>query len=123
MNKFAILSAFIALSIGCSSPQTDPQQCGVSNPIQELPWLNEIVNKAEVDKATMAYKGNYIGTIYMDTYKNRPVFMVKMMMGSGGLYGYLFGCDGKRIAFTPEEVGTLFTDIEKHNNVVYTNTP
>lgn len=122
MNRFAILSAFIVLSAGCSSPHTEPQQCGVNNPIQDLPWLNEIVNKAEADKAKMAYKDNYIGTIYMDTYKNQSVFMVKMM-DSGGLYTYLFECDDKRIAFTQEEVGTLFTDIEKPNNVLYTNAP
>lgn len=123
MNRSTILSAFIVLFTGCSSPQTEPQQCGVSNPVQDLPWLTEIVTKADADKATMAYKGNYLGTIYMDTYRNQSVFMVKMMMGSGGLYAYLFGCDGKRIAFSQEEAGTLFTDIEKHNNVVYTNTP
>lgn len=127
MNRYIIFVALIALSVGCTTQQAEPKlvktNCGVKNPIQDLPWLKEIVTKAEEDKATMAHKGNYLGTIYLDTYENQSVFMVKMMMGSGGLYAYLFGCDGKRVDVNQQAVGTLFTDIEKRNNVLYKNMP
>jgi hypothetical protein len=127
MNRFIIFMTLIAMLSGCSAQQDEPglmvANCGVKNPAQDLPWLKEIITKAEEDKATMAHKGNYLGTIYLDTYQNQSVFMIKMMMGSGGLYAYLFGCDGKRVAFSKEGVETVFTDIEKRNNVLYTNIP
>jgi hypothetical protein len=123
MNRLVIILTLTVLSLGCSRQQTEPINCGVNNPVQDLSWLKEIVTKAEADKASMTYKGNYLGTIYMDTYKNQSVFMIKMAMGSGGLYAYLFDCSGNQVSVNQEVAGTLFTDIEKRNNVLYTNKP
>ncbi|MBC8153527.1 MAG: hypothetical protein H7Z72_11500 [Bacteroidetes bacterium] len=124
-----IAVTLIMTLLGCATSSQNQEEpspkliCGVKNPAQDLPWLKEIITKAEEDKATGAHQGNYLGTIYVDEFKNQPVFMVKMMMGSGGLYAYAFKCDGARLYFDKEGSPTMFFDIEKKNNVLYTNSP
>ena len=66
--------------------------CNVKNPITELEWLNEIVSKAENDTT-----GNYAGTIYLETYKENQVFYIDMAIGSGGLAGHWFNCNGSKL--------------------------
>lgn len=129
MNKLVILTTLICLALQCEKQQTSPEPesakltCGVKDPAKELTWLKDIITKADEDKATMAYKGNYLGKIYLESFRDQPVFMVEMMMGSGGLAMYLFRCDGQRIMdVSSEEITTTIASFQR-KNVVYSNFP
>jgi len=94
--------------------------CGIS----DLSWLEEIIVKAEEDNRSRTYQGNFIGTVYLEDYQNEPVIFVRMAMGSGGLYGYVYRCDGSSVNFDndPSQVETFFSKMEK-NQIIYTNVP
>ncbi|GAB4045196.1 hypothetical protein [Spirosoma jeollabukense] len=129
MNKLVILITLICLALQCEKQQTTPYPesaeltCGVKDPAKELTWLKDIITKADEDKVTMAYKGNYLGKIYLESFRDQPVFMVEMMMGSGGLAMYLFRCDGQRIMdVTNKEITTTIARFQR-KNLVYSNFP
>ena len=90
MKNFVILTLVICLAL-LSCKKENTKTCGVDDPATELPWLAEIIALAETDTT-----GNYHGTIYLESYKGENVFWIDMMMGSGGLYGHWFNCDGSR---------------------------
>ncbi len=58
-----------------------------------MAWLQDIINKAEEDKATKKYMGMYMGTIYLTSYQNTNVYLIDMAMGNGGIAFYLFDCN------------------------------
>ncbi|RYZ92634.1 MAG: hypothetical protein EOP06_03675 [Proteobacteria bacterium] len=128
MIRLILPLALICLALQCDTqnagPEPNPtgQPCGVNNPARSLPWLKDIITKAEEDKATMAHKGNYFGTIYLESLRNEPIFLVQMMMWSGGIAFYLFRCDGERVYPTADEMSSVIAGYEK-KNVVYTNVP
>lgn len=121
MNIKLIAIILLTALLGCDEPHPT-LVCRVKNPTQDLPWLNEIVTKAEEDKATRVHKGNYLGKIYLESFKGQSIFLVEMMMGSGGLAGYLFWCNGQRVFPTKEETLTLSNSFQK-KNLVYSNFP
>lgn len=94
--------------------------CGAT----QLVWLQEIITKANEDQRSQVHQGNYMGTIYLETYENEPVFLVRMAMGSGGLAGYVYRCDGSRVDFNdgPLEVESFFKSV-KEDEIIYTNVP
>lgn len=110
---FIILVFFLALQ---SCKEEDTSICGVDDPATELPWLSEIIVMAEIDTT-----GNYQGTIYLEHYNNIPVFFTNMAMGSGGVIGYWFNCDGS--TFTIDDQGKFlsFSNSMKLNKIIYTN--
>jgi hypothetical protein len=63
--------------------------CGVRQPQENLPWLKEMIMKAETDKT-----GNYWGTIWLVKYKGLDIFVNNMMLGSGGVLYWIFDCSG-----------------------------
>jgi len=129
MHKLIIPVALLCLALQCEPQPTPPASesvllpCGVNNPAKELRWLKDIITKADEDKATMAYKGNYLGEIYLERFRDQPVFVVDMMMGSGGIFMYLFGCDGERIKdVSSEEITTTIAGFQR-KNLIYSNLP
>jgi hypothetical protein len=58
-------------------------------PQENLPWLKELIEKAETDKT-----GNYWGTIWLENFKGKDIFVTNMMLGSGGVLYYYFDCSG-----------------------------
>ncbi len=68
--------------------------CGSPLAEESLKWLKDIIIKAEEDVESRKYKGNYIGRIYLTSYRGKPVFYVQMVMGSGGLPGIFIDCSG-----------------------------
>ncbi|MBL7014225.1 MAG: hypothetical protein ISR83_07370 [Candidatus Marinimicrobia bacterium] len=54
--------------------------CGVADPLNDLPWLNEIVTISKSDNT-----GNYVGTIWLIEYEGQYLFVTDMMLGSGGI--------------------------------------
>ncbi|AUD04168.1 hypothetical protein [Spirosoma pollinicola] len=126
MTKLFIFTALIGLALQCEK-QTTPEpystSCGVDDPAKELPWLKDLIAKADEDKATMAYKGNYLGKIYLESFRDQPVFIVDMMMGNGGIALYLFHCDGQRVNdIRDDEIATTIAHFQR-NNLVYSNFP
>ncbi|MGI6340032.1 MAG: hypothetical protein ACOXZV_11750 [Bacteroidales bacterium] len=68
--------------------------CGCEQPQKELPWLKELIIKAETDKT-----GNYWGTIWLLNYKGQDIFVTDMMLGSGGIANYFFNCSGDHLVW------------------------
>jgi len=77
----------------------DETFCGVTDPKNELIWLKEIIDIAETHQNV-----NYIGAIYAEEYMKNDVVYVEMSLGSGGLMGHWFNCDGTALVFTPENL-------------------
>ncbi|TAF80576.1 MAG: hypothetical protein EAZ14_06240 [Runella slithyformis] len=124
--KTLIIVIILSL-IGCTEQLTDSSSqpkplaaCGFDNPKQQLSWLKDLIAKADEDRATMAFKGNYLGIIYLEKYQNQDVFWVEMMMNSGGLMGRAFQCEGTIIEFT-NETGQNFHKGLRRDVVVYSN--
>ena len=92
--------------------------CGVQAPQQNLTWLNDIIKKANTD-ATLE---NNVGTIWLEEYKGKDIFVTDMKFGSGGLMYHLFDCSGNNFALQIEkEELDSFTENMKLNIVVYSN--
>lgn len=84
---------------------TDITACGVADPAKNLPWLAELIAKAEKDKVAPPYTqgddykpGHYIGKIWLEKHKGRDIFVTNMMLGSGGIAYWFFDCDGNHLA-------------------------
>jgi hypothetical protein len=85
---YFILVFFILLN--CDRvEEKDDTFCGVSDPGNDLIWLKEIIDIAETHQNI-----NYIGAIYAEEYMKNDVVYVEMSLGSGGLMGHWFNCDG-----------------------------
>lgn len=86
--------------------------CGKEDPINQLGWLNWLVNKSLNDKT-----GNYLGDIWIISYKGNDVIVTNMMLASGWMY-HTFDCEGKAGAYLiegmdPHEFVGLLTDSTK----------
>ncbi|MDR1335768.1 MAG: hypothetical protein LBK22_02940 [Tannerella sp.] len=64
------------------------ETCG-DRPQENLPWLKELIEKAKTDKT-----GNYLGSIWLEHYKGKDIFVTNMMLGSGGIANWFFDCSG-----------------------------
>lgn len=133
--KILICCSFLLLSFqGCKEEFSPLEEKGISQKMVEklnktcgtsgLPWLEEIIVKADEDDRSGTYQGNFMGTVYLEDYQNEPVIFVRMAMGSGGLYGYAYRCDGSRVDFDndPNQVESFFSKM-KRNQIIYTNVP
>lgn len=72
--------------------------CGVKDPAQNIPWLQDLISKAEEDRMNKTYNGAYTGTIQLDHYQETDVFIIRMIF-IGGLYALIYNCDGTAIDF------------------------
>lgn len=96
--------------------------CGSANPEQSLQWLKEIISKAEEDKETKKYSGNYMGEIRLTSYRNQPVFHIRMALGSGGVYAYVYDCDGKTVSINSDDM-IEFEQSAQQGKLIYSNGP
>ena len=78
--------------------------CGVRNPAKNLPWLAELIEKAEYDKIAPPYEpgddyrpGHYLGQIWLGKFKGQDIFRTNMMLGSGGIAFWYFDCSGNHL--------------------------
>jgi hypothetical protein len=78
--------------------------CGVTYSQKNLPWLAELIEKAEKDKTAGPYKpgdsykpGHYTGCIWLEKYKEQDIFITDMMLGSGGVAYWFFDCSGNHL--------------------------
>lgn len=97
MKKFLTFMSFF-LVLSCSQEvqvDTNPiTACGCGQAQENLPWLKELIKKAETDQT-----GNYWGTIWLVKYKGQDLFVTNMMLGSGGIANYVFDCSGNHLVF------------------------
>lgn len=89
----------------------------------EVPWLLEIIAKANEDNATKKYLGAYLGTIYLTTYKNSPVFVINMMLNSGGVMFHAFDCNNLVLPLTNSEAIVFYEEIKTKGKIIYSNAP
>ena len=69
--------------------------CNCTNPQENLPWLNELIQKAKTDKTS-----NYLGCIWLEkTNDGKDIFVTNMMLGSGGVLYWFFDCEGNHWAW------------------------
>lgn len=102
-----IICLFSFLTLACENEEFTLKECNNA----DLGWLDEIIEKAKTDKT-----GNYLGSIYFEQYQDQPVIFIDMAMGSGGVFGYWFYCDGNPVSFEDEMMPPMTM-----KNILYTN--
>ena len=124
------------LFVSCAYKQNDieyEQFKSPMNPQENLPWLKELIEKADSDTT-----GNLWGCIWLENYKGKDFFVTNMMFRSGGVALWMFDCFGNHFAhngvsvcsacefvgnnhFYIEEEADDFPQLSelKFNNVVY----
>lgn len=111
MKSFLIISGVLLLSFSCEKNDNNGSViCGVRNPLEELVWLNELVQKANIDTTD-----HYKGTIYLEKVGDEDAFFVEMSMGSGAIMGGWYDYSGNIIHPNDE--------IPKHDSIIYINIP
>ena len=90
MKNIFLISIIGFLFFCCEKKETNI--CSTADPITQLDWLNEIVSNAESDTT-----GNYQGSIYVEENNGKQVIFVDMTLGSGGVAGYWYNCDGSTL--------------------------
>lgn len=111
---FLILIIGLILIGSCDENDVSLEACGVSDPLRNLPWLNEIVANAETDNT-----GNYLGKIWLLEYESQEIFITNMALGSGGIKYWTFDCNGEII--TPEDF--TFNENASDSSIIFENTP
>ena len=97
------------LLISCASKvETDDNtnlDCnGCIMPQKNLPWLKELIQKAENDNTLT--QANYWGCIWLEKYKGQDIFVTNMMLGSGGVMYWFFDCSGNHLISKTREYET-----------------
>jgi len=94
--KCAVIFMMLA-GLACNKDEVNVLASAQSLCNSDLAWLEEIIVKADEDKATGKYQHQYMGRIYLTNYNNAPAFLVDMSMYSGGIAYYAFDCSGSRL--------------------------
>jgi hypothetical protein len=76
----------------------DDMNCGCEQPLENLPWLKELIKKSKSNNADAIH---YQGTIWLVKHKGQDIFVTDMMLGSGGVANWFFDCSGRH--YTKEE--------------------
>ena len=101
MRNFLILTGIVCLCCcfitSCKNNEDSICACGVTEPAKKIPWIAELINKAETDET-----GNYWGRIWLEKFKEQDIFVTDMMLGSGGIMYYFFDCNGNHFIFHKE---------------------
>ena len=107
--------------IDLSDPRIQNTQvvcCDVQSPQQNLPWLSDIIKKANND-AKPEYN---VGTIWLEEYNGMKIFVTNMKFGSGGIMYHYFDCSGNNLALQMEkEELDSFAENMKLDVVIYSN--
>lgn len=139
-NYFATFSLLCALFLaaGCgekSISDNEPEQmeftidkvitkangaCNSAAPEQSLQWLSDIIKKAEEDRLAKKYMGRYLGKIFLTSYKNQPIFYVRMGMDS--MYAQTYDCSGNSVIIPQSDVVDVFQKAEQ-GTLIYSHMP
>jgi hypothetical protein len=95
-----IFILFLLLT-SCNSNETENGEivaCGVHQPQENLPWLKELIVKAETDRT-----GQCLGSIWLVRYRGQDIFVTNMGFGSGGIAYWFLDCSGNHLIRKNEE--------------------
>lgn len=110
MNRVFLIFIFLFLT---DCEKQNHQFCNVGDPKNDLEWLRNIIELSETDET-----GNYWGWIWGEVYLDKDVIFVEMPMGSGGLLGYWFNCDGSKLVYSTDNKPKL-----TRKNLIYSKIP
>ena len=121
LTKVLLLFIFLSASWSCIDKDEIFQPyikheitaCGVDDPLNNLAWLNEIVNRANNGELM------YIGTIWLTEHEGQELIVTDMSMGSGGIAYYVFDCSGEIAQLDYESFRLNLSDEDK----IYSNMP
>lgn len=92
-----------------------------------MPWLYELLAKAEEDRLSMAHNGSYIGFVSLVTYQNKRVFYTNFMsMVGGGRMFHLFDCQGNQFdasSTVTADPAYFPNEAQKKENIIYSSAP
>jgi len=110
MKKIIILILLFFLVGNCR--KESQEICGTLYPQTNLVWLKNIIDLADNDNS-----GNYVGSIYAEKYKGKDVIYIDMMMGSGGVMGHWYNCDGSILKFSYSDMPIITKSRLIYSNV------
>jgi len=70
--------------------------------LEDLPWLEKLIDLSQRDKTS-----HYWGSIWLERFDGQDIFVIDMMLGSGGVLYYFFDNKGASI---------INKDYEKYHN-------
>lgn len=85
----------------------------------ELPWLKDLLTKAEEDRTTMKYKGNYIGIVSLYKYKDKNLIYIDFFLERGGGAYILRDCNGDPFFIPRSDAGYVPNEAMKKKNIIY----
>lgn len=96
-NVFIIVTALICgvVFISCNSKSelNDNEIIILSDgsvlQLKNIKWLKDLIDLSKTDKT-----GNYIGCIWVESYKGQDIFVTNMGLGSGGIMYWFFDSSG-----------------------------
>jgi hypothetical protein len=107
MNRLLLLTNFFLLAfalLSCNKNELSPEEtfmahtpCGVKNPVKDLPWLKEIINKAE----SVTERGTYAGTIHLVEYEGQSYFIHQPYVMSC-MACVVYDCEGNKLPVISE---------------------
>lgn len=98
--------------------QTAKTGCGED----ALPWLHELLTKAEEDKVLGTHNGRYLGVISMIHYNGNTMFYTDFLVTAVAFE--VFDCEGNLFEITTDAETEFFrTEGTKRRNIIYANVP
>ncbi len=90
--------------------------CGVNDPKKNIPWLTELIQKAEDKNADLPY----VGTIWIVKYKGQDIIVSDIsLMRSSSLMYHCFDCSGNLIKIDDSE--DFFEHMKKNGVIIFSN--
>ena len=124
MIRSLLFLGILILNISCNEESViyfDPinsiEACGLGDPLNQLDWLRDLAVKSMDDKT-----GNYIGNIWIFSYKENENIVTDMALGSGGVLYHFFDCDGKPPTADMPSIEEL-PDFLVDSNLIFSNMP
>ena len=121
LSRLLILLVFVSQLWSCSEKDeayqpfynNEVEACGVSDPLNNLFWLKEIVDSENQNDI------EYMGAIWLKQYQDLDFFVTDMSLGSGGLAYCTFNCSGEFNPIVDDDFYTSLCDCE----IIYINRP
>jgi hypothetical protein len=123
MKRIMLVLAFTFVLAGCSKEDNELQGIDLAKSAcgSDMGWLASLIAKCEDDRATKKYNGAYRGSIYLGSYRNTPVIMVRMAVNATLFQA--FYCDNQPVSFTGNDAVDFYNATMSSGKILYTNFP